>query len=373
MDYLLQKHFVTLFLIAGFSMKLWNIRSRSDRQIRWYWLTTLCVLLLVLSDTLEVFTGSDPSMCTWRTLFSVIGYALRPVAALSIVMAICPNERDLRVLFIPGALNAALCVTAFFSPLVFSFNETYHFVRGPLGFVPFAVSLFYIACAVWMTRRFYRQIDHSGKRYLLYLCAAACLGAVALDVGTGTAFVNASIMVSAVFLYIFLRSYDTSTDPLTRLLNRQAFYEDLNRYRGQISAVGSVDMNGLKTLNDTRGHQAGDEALQAIGAALRERIDGNTLAYRVGGDEFVMLFMHAEEEQVRSALEQVRAQVSAGGYTVSVGYAMRSEPRESMDDLIRRSDQSMYADKAAFYSRSGHNRRRRSDDRPREETPAAGQ
>lgn len=339
-------------------MKLWNIRNRKDRQNRYYLFSTICVFALVMTDTLETWTQSNPDLRLLRTGLSIIGYILRPTAALRVAMIIYPGPKNPRYLVIPNILNCLLCMTAFFTPIVFGFDGKYSFVRGPLGFVPFAVSLFYIICSVWITAKYYRKMDHSGKRFLLYLCAFACVIATILDVVMETAFLNSTIMISIVFIYMFLRSYDTSSDPLTKLMNRQSLYEDINRYHSEITAVGSVDMNGLKKLNDTQGHLAGDEALRVIGESLNDCISKSILAYRTGGDEFLVLFILADERTVRETLDQVKEKVSRSGYSVSVGYSMRSDKKDTVDDMIHRSDEKMYTEKAEYYSKNGQNRRR---------------
>ena len=357
---ILKTHFTTLFLIVGFSMKLWTIRTRKDRQLRYYWLTEIAVFVLIISDTLELWTQSNPDLRFFRTFFAVIGYILRPTVALRLFDALFPGQENPKYFRIPNFINCFVCMTAFFSPLVFSFDDDYHFTRGPLGFMPFLVSLIYLVSIIWITWKYYSQNDRSGKRFVLYLCAIAVIAAVVLDVTLETAFVYSAVMVSVVFLYMFLRSYDTSSDPLTKLSNRQSFYEDIIRYEKDITTVVSVDMNGLKSLNDKEGHLAGDKALRSIGEALNECSDKTAFAYRIGGDEFVMLFLHRNEDEVKDLISQLKKKISDAGYSVSVGYAMRFGKDETVEDMIRRSDEYMYFDKEKYYTNNIRDRRRRS-------------
>ena len=171
--------------------------------------------------------------------------------------------------------------------------------------------------------------------------------------------VNAAIMVSSIFLYMFLRFFDANRDPLTHLLNRMAFYDDCDRYSGTISAVASVDMNGLKKLNDAKGHDAGDEALIAIGKSLKAVAGRSILPYRIGGDEFTMVFIRQEETAVRDVLDRMKTLITEAGYSVSVGYAMRGGRDDTVTDMLRRSDEWMYTDKALYYKGNKHDRRRK--------------
>lgn len=357
---LLSKHFIPLFMIVGFSMKLWSKRGSTDESLRYYWLTVISALILIVADSIETWAQGSSSLRDWRLLFSVVGYVFRPTAALGIALIIYPKHPRPRFLWIPNVANALIYCTAFFTAdIAFGFDKEYNFTRGPLGYTAFVVSYFYILVAVWMTWKRFRNKDHARERYVLYLCAAACVIASIIDMNSGGAHVNSAIIASSIFLYMFLRSIDTNRDPMTMLLNRLSFFEDTARLGPSISAIASIDMNGLKKINDTIGHEAGDEALRMIGKSLEEVSDKNTLAYRIGGDEFALLFLRQDEEAVRQAVEQVRESVISKGYSVSTGYAMREGKYASVQDLIRWADEKMYADKSAYYRENGHDRRRR--------------
>lgn len=77
--------------------------------------------------------------------------------------------------------------------------------------------------------------------------------------------------------------------------------------------------------------------------------DRNTMAYRIGGDEFVILFLHNREEQIAQVEEQIRKSVIKSGYSISSGYFIRGEG-EDLTDVIKESDTRMYEEKADYYS-----------------------
>ena len=150
----LDESFIPIFLIIGFSMKLWASRG-TDRTLRYYWLTVISTLILIVADALENWAQGDPNLRFWRIFFSVVGYVMRPGAALSIAMIVYPATHRPRFLWIPFVLNLGVYATAFFSPIAFSYGDDYSFTRGPLGYTVFVISFFYIIFAVWMTwRRF---------------------------------------------------------------------------------------------------------------------------------------------------------------------------------------------------------------------------
>ncbi len=363
LSHLISVHYITIFLVVLLGIKLHAQGKTRDVELRFYWLTLICCALLVVEDVLETAAAEDPNLRFWRTLLSILGYVLRPTAAMGPLLVVCPPKLRTWKLWIPWGINLIVNLTAFFSPAVFYFNENYDFVRGPLGYVVFAVSFLYllmIQSLIW--RRFYE--GKTAERWILIVCVVGCMLASLVDSLYGRVHINEAIMISCVFLFIYLRSHDNYLDPLTNLRNRFAFYDDSEHLARDISAAASMDMNGLKELNDTNGHAAGDKALVAIGGCLREAVSRNTIAYRVGGDEFAVLFMRQDEDTVKAALAGMKERIEAAGYSVSAGYAMKAAG-QGLEEVLQEADREMYKDKTAYYLRSGKDRRGHAE--PREE------
>ncbi|MDQ1505015.1 MAG: hypothetical protein QOD57_2742 [Actinomycetota bacterium] len=100
-------------------------------------------------------------------------------------------------------------------------------------------------------------------------------------------------------------------DALTGVMNRRQFDADVSRELGRVTRHGGrfslvmLDLDGLKTVNDTLGHNAGDARLQALGAALRTTTRREDTAYRLGGDEFAVLLPGASPDQARPGMARV--------------------------------------------------------------------
>ena len=355
------RHVVTLFMILIFSVKLLTKKSFRDTETKYFWITVVSCLLLVLEDSLESLAAEDPSLRFFRILLSVLGYTLRSTAALGLLLVISPErERKLR-LWIPSVITFLVCGTAFFTDVAFGFNENYEFYRGPLGYIAYIVPIFYMLLILIITLRDFSE--RSGiERIIPVLCVIFCLSATAADTIVGGVHLNEAIIASSVFFYVLLYFHDNRRDTLTGLLNRQSFYDDCITYERSIGAVASLDMNGLKTLNDSLGHQAGDAALKTIGECLDAVTDRNTAAYRIGGDEFEILFFHDREEDVLRTEEKVKADVAKRGYSISSGYFMRGD-HQDLDEAVIEADHRMYANKAAYYQTGAKDRRRRREPR----------
>ncbi len=116
-------------------------------------------------------------------------------------------------------------------------------------------------------------------------------------------------------------------DPLTDLANRRAFEDELSSTStngGAGAAVMMIDVDNFKTVNDTRGHDGGDELLRAIAEAISDSVRPGDLAARVGGDEFAILLPATPIELACEIGERVRAAVadsSALPVSLSIGIA----------------------------------------------------
>lgn len=151
-------------------------------------------------------------------------------------------------------------------------------------------------------------------------------------------------------------------DALTGILNRRGFDEhlelaltDVNRH-GDDLAVILLDVDELKHINDTRGHAAGDSALQFVADALRRAVRLGDYVARLGGDEFAVLLPRTNEDQAGRIAERVRTtlqQASSGAghaVTVSAGVAevrLVDPAAERAGRLLERADRALYAAKRA--------------------------
>lgn len=128
------------------------------------------------------------------------------------------------------------------------------------------------------------------------------------------------------------------TDPLTELLNRHAFAAVVDGPNPQAAsgAVAVVDLDGLKTINDTHGHLAGDQAIRAFAAALRARLRADDLVFRWGGDEFLVVTFGLPPEELGArlaAMGPVEHRLGATGPTLRVGGSFGVEPFASLGQL----------------------------------------
>ncbi len=149
------------------------------------------------------------------------------------------------------------------------------------------------------------------------------------------------------------------TDPLTRLGNRRALEDALllglaeaRETHSGLSLI-SLDLDGLKAVNDREGHDQGDALLAGFATSLRLAFRGEDALFRVGGDEFVVLVKHPTPagRAVSGSLARVQValeKLKSSGFDqadVSAGIATFPDDRDEAEELLRLSDQRMYLQK----------------------------
>ena len=150
-------------------------------------------------------------------------------------------------------------------------------------------------------------------------------------------------------------------DSLTGLLNRRRFRAELDQYvsftarYGGRGAVMVIDIDGLKEVNDRRGHQAGDTLIRKVAEILRERVRATDLVARLSGDEFAVLMPQTDTAGAMQLGEDLRSQVAEGlplnldlgDASISVGITMfGGQSGMGAEAVLVAADQAMYQAKA---------------------------
>jgi diguanylate cyclase (GGDEF)-like protein len=144
------------------------------------------------------------------------------------------------------------------------------------------------------------------------------------------------------------------TDPLTGLLNRRGFVEQLEQLPTGAGTLALLDGDRFKQVNDRLGHAEGDRVLRALADRLRDRLRKQDMAARWGGDEFVILLRDTDEQEARAIVKRVQlslrrrpiARLDGRPVNFSVGFApLSGETMEAVTEAVKAADAEMYATK----------------------------
>lgn len=146
------------------------------------------------------------------------------------------------------------------------------------------------------------------------------------------------------------------SDAMTHVSNRNAFIRDIRRYKENFAVspkpVGVIylDLNALKKVNDTQGHEAGDKLIVSLADAISFFFRRSEI-YRVGGDEFIVIAVGITEELFEERVAKIKNFISEQTeLSVSVGSSW-TEDGNKLDTLIDNADELMYAKKQSFYQK----------------------
>lgn len=144
------------------------------------------------------------------------------------------------------------------------------------------------------------------------------------------------------------------TDFLTGVNNSRSFYEHVESERvragryGRPFTIAYIDIDNFKVINDTYGHDAGDQALQEVARAIQENVRQSDVIGRLGGDEFAGLFPEAGFEASRAILQNLMPILTGAMkhhnwlVTFSIGAVTFMKPMDTVRDMIKQVDGLMY-------------------------------
>ena len=342
------QNWALILVLLGFAASLISTVFLEKKTILRMYALSAEVLILSIVVFVEFYLAESPECNNVRAVMIAIRYSATPFLIAQIIYTIIKKQKW--YVFIPSLLLAIVDFISIPTGIVFRLDDTGAMKRGPLGLLPYVVvGLYCVWLVVLMIRVSSKQAVE--RIPIIYFCFAFFSGIVMpFLIGKDYAELFCTTIAISVFVYyVFMILQVTKKDPLTGLLNRQAYYADIANAPEEISALISIDMNGLKTINDTEGHKAGDIAISTVADCFIRAAKRKQFVYRVGGDEFVVVCRKISEEEVVALTKRLHEQVSATKYSCSIGYSYSADGKKTIDELLSESDANMYSEKQLYY------------------------
>lgn len=346
-EYVIQNWSLILVLL-GFTTSLISTVFLEKKIVHRMYALIAEVLILSILVFIEFYLDEIDAHRTVRAVLIAVRYSTTPFLVAQIIYTIIRKQPW--YIFIPAMVLTIIDFISVPTGIVFRIDETGTMVRGPLGLLPY---VFVGAYCLWLV---ILMIKHSSKHSIetipiIYFCFAFFAGIIMpFLIGKEYAQLFCTTIAISVFVYyVFSILQVTKKDPLTGLLNRQAYYADISSNPEEISALVSIDMNGLKKINDTEGHTAGDTAISTVADCFLRAAKRNQPVYRVGGDEFVVVCRKNSEDEVIALTKRIHDEVRSTKYSCSIGYSYSADGKKPIDELLSESDANMYAEKQVYY------------------------
>ena len=359
-DYFVQ-NWALILILPAFAISLKTTLFLDKTTVKRFYILLAGIFLLSVVVFLEFALNDRGGYAAEQTVLMAVRYSATPIIVAMILYTLVRKVRW--YIFIPAMVLTGLNILSIFTGIVFSLDEGGRLHRGPLGLLPYIVAGLYGVCLVFVLYK------RSNKLYtevvpIAFLAFSFASGLILPFIfGAGYSHMFCITIAIGLFVYYqFLLLQGTKKDPLTGVLNRQAYFADTEVNPDRITGLVSVDINGLKELNDRQGHAAGDEALATLALCFLQAAGPSQSVYRLGGDEFVIACRDASREDVLSLVDRIRKNADATAYSCSVGYCHADDRCHDISGMLRESDRMMYAEKARYYISSGKDRRRRTRD-----------
>lgn len=342
---LIQANFATVVAV-GFLLVFMRTNILLNKEItRKLSISLAMLVVLLVVDSVELWAASLSYPTKIRVCMSIIGYVIRPLIVYVIILSVYPQgKRRTLLMAVPAMINTVIMCTALFSDIAFSYDGANEFVRGPLGISAHVSSFFYLCLVLILSIHGFRNRNYEEAIVvfaILFICAVATyLESVWKHVGL----LKTAIALSITFYYLYLYTQFFKKDALTGVLNRQCFYFQAEKQAKSLSAIIAIDLNDLKTINDTKGHEEGDKALCAVVNCIQTRLLKGCCLYRVGGDEFTILCNNCDFESVQKMVENITKALQKSGYQCAFG-VVAYDVKKNFEQLCAEADQLMYENK----------------------------
>ncbi len=269
-------------------------------------------------------------------------------------------KRWFKVLIIPYAILVVFVICDLFGVgLLFSIIEQNEYQRGSIVFLSY---IFIFICFVITLVLAILAVKRNGHICFFpvhYFVLPSLLGTIAQGLFYGLSIGWLCTSVALLFVQLHLANQNAYEDELSGLYNRKYFgfmVEKLTRNRRNrfIGAI-MMDIDDFKLINDEFGHSVGDDAIRSFGRILTNTNTADTIAFRVGGDEFVVLHIGGTETEIKELSVTINEQLSEFNETsekpyklsVSMGLSnCNTNHTNNLDYFFHELDQLMYEQKA---------------------------
>ncbi len=368
-----------LSLIA-LSVLVWENNRLGKKEKKTLYITYILVALAALMEWLGIRLNGNVTTPVWMLRAVKCGdYVLTPIAGGTLVGHF--KGRSIWKKLICGVLaaNTVFQFIAAFTGWVLNIDAQNHYFHGSLYvvYVAFYILLIILIAIEFITYgRCFRRQNRTSLYSILSLVIVGILMQELLGSEYRTAYLGLTLGMAMMFIHITEFSQLTSddmiqeqrvvitTDAMTGVSSRYAYAKALKDldFSASFSAcltVFSIDINGLKSVNDALGHAAGDELICAAADCIKKTFESNGICYRVGGDEFIVL-SEMDKEQAQKAILQLKKNAAAwhgekvGALHLAVGFAAKIDyPDLSGEKLVSVADREMYKEKKIYYRTMG--------------------
>ncbi len=364
---------ISSFLILIIMIQGTNCLTKREKQS--FYVTYVYMIVIFLIEYLGNILNGNPNTGGFLKFLKFLDYSLTPLISILFVRQVIEMKRIEKALFILLMFNMIYEFLSIFFGWNFIITDGVY-QHGPfyvIYLIICTISILYVAASFYYFIKSHRR----GNLFSLILITTFTFAGILLQEflpssGIKTVMLGLTLGSFLLFIhYVFFTSEKKQEelnekekmlkeDPLTGLDNRYSYNIELNKNNRLTSLNDELiifvcDINYLKKVNDSLGHEAGDELIIAGGKILLSVFSPYGKCFRTGGDEFVIianLKKGKEKELIRKINEETSKYngVNIHGFSMSIGYAKHTDyPSLNFEKLVNAADENMYTIKKKFH------------------------
>ena len=338
------------------------------------YITYIIVAIAAFFEWLGLQLNGNMNIPGWLIKFvKIFDYILTPIAGGSIIFQFQRRSICRSFVLLVLLINAFFQIIAVFTDWMIIIDSNNIYSHGP-AFNAYLAINFIIIVLICIEFTFYGRKFRKHNSISLYATMILVVTGILMQelLEVRTAYIALTVGLLLLFIqdaeFAQLASDDLineqliriSEDPLTGISSRYAYtsainaLKELNHLPKRLVAF-SIDVNGLKTINDTLGHHAGDELIQGAASCIFNTFHEHGKCYRTGGDEFIVLSTVGKEEAIilKKELEEAVRNwhgEEAPSLSLSSGFAIAEEnPGVNIEKLVAIADSEMYKEKNEYH------------------------
>ena len=342
---------------------VWRSAYMDERKNKLYFSAIILNVFTLLGYVgRELFNDGQHFLLNYCTNF-VIYLSASLLAYCILLTSIKKGGLTYKIVSIFEVIIIAFVCSSPLTHLTFYIDANGFYERGILYSIFFIQHSIYIILWMVCLAIAYKHVERAKRFYILLL---ACLELFAvifqmLESDFKVIYVGAAFFLG--IYYAFMMEVEGRYDQMTGVYSKRFYYSELERLSvNNTYIVFMLDANGLKTINDTMGHEYGDKVIETVGQIAWKVMSKKAKIFRIGGDEFVGISTSMKEDEMKKSIEEIdeklvhESQKLGFDVATSIGYAIHN-PGEEFMTTFHRADEYMYKVKAEYYEKTGKKRR----------------
>ena len=357
-----------IFIIYFHALRLFEKKSLQDKL---YMMILYITILMLCVDILSRFDGNAATIYPMLNTFgNFVIFLMSPILpslwVAYVHLQVFHEERKIRWLLYPlsiiNAINAVILIFSQFFGWLYYIDSDNMYHRGPFFLFPAFITIMLILWAFVIILINRRRLEKKSFLSLIFFAIPPSISIILQIKFYGLSLMLNSVVLSLLVIFLNIQKHNMYTDHLTEVNNRKNLDAYLKKKvnsstEGKGFSVILIDINNFKYINDTYGHDIGDQALETAAKLLKSCLRTNDFIARFGGDEFCIVLdisnridLEAMVCRINSCLETYN-ESGSHLYTLgfSMGYAVYAHHLHmSAEEFLKQVDILMYEEKQAY-------------------------